>query len=111
MAPKINVRSPNVAGKRPEPEKKLPGDGVDPEKLAAFVGQAPDSQPSGKPRKLTKKGRRVQISHTLPASLLERIDAAAEELSMSRAAYLNMGAIQLLERGAVIDGKPRKREE
>lgn len=88
----------------------------DPDALARFIAGAPDAgtaaePPENKPSKRTKKGRRVQISHTLPEALLERIDAAAEALSMSRAAYLNMGAIQLLERGAVIDGAPRKREE
>lgn len=102
--------------KSPKLPPATPTQPLDSAALARLIAGAPDSgaapeQPTAKPRKRTKKGRRVQISHTLPEALLERIDAAAEELSMSRAAYLNMGAIQLLERGAVIDGNPRKREE
>lgn len=70
----------------------------------AFIEAAPDATV----RKGVKKGKREQISHTLPTDLLARIDEAAEALNMSRAAFINMGVLQLLERGAIIDGRPKK---
>lgn len=82
--------------------------------VAAFIGGAPDAEAGGEgknePRKGVRKGKRVQISHTISDDLLARVDAMASELGMSRAALLNMAALQLLERGAVIDGRPRNTE-
>lgn len=78
--------------------------------LMAFIAAAPDAKPTAAPAAQPKglmKGKKRQITHTIDQDLLDRIDEMAKDQGMSRAAIINMGASQLLERGAIIQGRPK----
>lgn len=82
---------------------------VDQKAADAFISGAPDAV-GAEARKGVRKGKRVQISHTITDDLLARVDEMAQAQAMSRAGLINLAISQLLERGAVIDGNPRKRD-
>lgn len=68
----------------------------------AFLGAAPDSQPTGAQmpnRRGVLRGRREQITLTLPPGVLRNIDDRARELGISRAAFLVQSAVRALESG------------
>lgn len=67
----------------------------------AFIAAAPDS--SQAPQRV-RKGRRVQISLTIPEPVLDRVDRLADELGQSRAAVINLAIAQMLQKGLSIDG-------
>lgn len=88
---------------------------VNPAAAEAFMAGAPDAVVSGvkpKPKMAgVRKGQRMQISHTITEEMLAQVDAMAKSLCMSRAAVINLGISQLLARGAVIEGAPKKSDE
>lgn len=65
----------------------------------AFLGAAPDSQSSAETptRRGVKRGRREQITITLPPSVLARIDARAKQLGISRAGLIVQSTVRALE--------------
>lgn len=56
-----------------------------------FIEAAPDGAAKPSPVK-GKKARNIAISHTIPPDLLADVDEAADQLGISRAAFLNMAA-------------------
>ncbi len=89
--------------------KKTP---VDDKAAEAFIKGAPDAAnaPGDKPKaKHVIKGKKVQITHTLPLELLERVDAMFGPAGLSsRASFINMAIVQMLQRGASIDGEAKE---
>jgi hypothetical protein len=67
----------------------------------AFISGAPDAP---KPRRGVIKGKRQQITLTIPPNLLQKVDAMAAELGQSRAAVINMAIYRAVEHGLTIDG-------
>ncbi|MDT3239586.1 hypothetical protein QNL30_02740 [Pseudomonas amygdali pv. morsprunorum] len=67
----------------------------------AFINSAPDS---GKSTGLTA-GRRRQISHALMQHKLDALDAMSAKLGISRAALINIGIDQVLNRGVSVGGE------
>lgn len=65
-----------------------------------FIKGAPDA--SGPKR--VKKGKKVQISHTLQESRLNEIDALAASVGGTRAGLINLAIDQLLSRGVTVGG-------
>ena len=61
-----------------------------------FVAGAPDG---GKVRRGVVRGKREQITHTLPPELLANVDRRAGELGIPRAAYINLALSKALESG------------
>ena len=59
-----------------------------------FINAAPDGQPQ---RKGVKKGKREQISLTIPPALLDRLDAVANRLALSRAGMINLAIVRAIE--------------
>jgi hypothetical protein len=51
----------------------------------AFIEKAPDGR-----RKGVIKGRKIQISLTIPRELLDELDALARSVSQSRASLINL---------------------
>ncbi|MCC8445678.1 MULTISPECIES: hypothetical protein [Xanthomonas translucens group] len=51
------------------------------------------------PRRGVMRGRREQITHTLPPELLAKIDRRSGELGIPRAAYINLALSKALENG------------
>lgn len=65
------------------PEKASKTDSVAADR---YIQGAPDLE--GRPKRL-RRGKRVQVSHTLPEEMLDEIDAAAAEDGLSRTAWIN----------------------
>lgn len=65
----------------------------------AFLGAAPDAQSSAETltRRGVKRGRREQITITLPPGVLASIDARAKQLGISRAAFICQASARALE--------------
>ena len=67
---------------------------IDPAAADRFIGGAPDAAPAAAPasaavaRSNVVKGKQVQVSFALPAELLVKVDATADGLSISRAAFI-----------------------
>lgn len=61
-----------------------------PQKLAEFINKAPDA--AAKPA----TENQIQITLKLSPELLSRIDAAAKELSLSRAGFIKMSLTNTL---------------
>lgn len=59
---------------------------TDAEAADRYIQSAPDLE--GRPKRL-RRGKRVQVSHTLPEEMLDEIDAAAAEDGLSRTAWIN----------------------
>lgn len=59
-----------------------------------FINKAPDGE---KQRKGVPKGKREQISLTIPPALLARVDAVAERLALSRAGVINLAIVRAVE--------------
>jgi hypothetical protein len=64
------------------------------ESVDHFINNAPDGD---KQRKGVKKGKREQISLTIPPSLLDRLDAVANRLALSRAGMINLAIVRAIE--------------
>lgn len=79
--------------------KKRPGS----RSADAFIAGAPDagapdtSTTPGAPRKKVMKGKREQISVTVPPGLVEAMDRLANRMGVTRAAIINMAISELLE--------------
>lgn len=90
---------------RPVPAAKKAAAAVSDAAAEAFISGAPDASPA-KPRGVVK-GRRQQITLTIPPVLLERVDALAAELGQSRAAVINLAIHRAVEHGLSFDGLSR----
>lgn len=75
----------------------------------SFIGAAPDasaaaekrpgevSELRGKRGTIVRRGNNAQITLTLPPDLLQRVDARAEELGLSRTALIKFAVSKALE--------------
>ncbi|MFJ7286343.1 hypothetical protein [Pseudomonas sp. NPDC099000] len=71
--------------------------------IDTFISAAPDAAAKGPG---VKKGNKVQISLTIDPEQLSRVDERARELSMGRAAVINMAINNMLENGVSL-GRPK----
>lgn len=55
--------------------------------VESFINQAPDAQPASE---RMSNGKQAQISLAMPLELLDKVDAAARALNLSRAGYIKM---------------------
>lgn len=67
-----------------------------------FIHGAPDAVPVPAPTatsitKGVQQGKQAQISLAMPPELLAKVDAAAERLSISRAAFIKMAIARAIE--------------
>ena len=83
--------------KRPPkaPEKNLAED--------AFISETPDAGSEKPSPKRVRKGKKIQITLTISEPLLDRVDELADQLGQSRAGVINLGIVQMLERGLILD--------
>ncbi|MNC73740.1 hypothetical protein D3C76_366020 [compost metagenome] len=66
----------------------------------AFITAAPDGgHKAPEARKGVRKGKRLQITHTISEDMLERLDNAADATGQSRAALINLAIFRMLEAG------------
>lgn len=78
--------------KRPPATSTKPA--IDPAAADRFIGGAPDAAPAATPaaapvaRSKVVVGKQLQVTFALPADLLVKVDQAAENLSISRAAFI-----------------------
>jgi hypothetical protein len=80
--------------KRPATKPGNQGVSLDEKAVEAFMNKAPDGVPSSEPemksRKEPKRGKRQQISHTIPLELLAKIDERAKLEGQTRAGLINL---------------------
>lgn len=79
--------------KRPAASKKP---AADEKKASAFIAAAPDAAKKG-----TIRGKREQISHTMPPALLAEVDAMAERKGLSRAGLINLAVSEYIEKAKI----------
>lgn len=80
---------------------------IDPAAADRFISGAPDAAPAAAApapvavaRSNVIKGNQVQVSFALPGDLLVKVDQAADNLSISRAAFIK----QALSRAVMAEG-------
>lgn len=87
------------------PAAVTPTDAGTQKKVQEWIEAAPNGLGTGEDKpKRVKKGRKVQITHTLMETELDRLDALAESNGQTRAGLINLAIAQLLKRGLVMDG-------
>lgn len=67
---------------------------------ADFINAAPDATPEAPapaPMKGVQQGKQSQISLAMPPELLAKVDAAADRLSISRAAFMKMAITRAID--------------
>ncbi|HAV1871859.1 TPA: CopG family transcriptional regulator [Enterobacter hormaechei subsp. steigerwaltii] len=84
---------------------KAPATDTQSDALDKFINAAPDARQPAK--KGVAKGKKQQITITMDPELIERIDEAAAENGQSRAAFINMSCINVLDYGLQIAGKKK----
>lgn len=65
-----------------------------------FIDGAPDAAQSGTPaaaQTKTLRGKQVAINFALPPELLAKVDRAADELSISRAAFIKQALTRAVQ--------------
>jgi hypothetical protein len=75
--------------------KKKPVDQVE-----KFINEAPDGLKV--PR--FRRGNKAQITVTMNETLLDQVDMRAKQLGISRAAFISMAVVQVMEAGLHLDG-------
>lgn len=68
------------------------------EQADTFINAAPDA-----PKTIRKHGKQVVISFALPRDLLDRLDAAADEFGVSRAALIKLASNRLLRKDSMAE--------
>lgn len=69
--------------------------------VESFISAAPDATlkaSEAAPRKGVMRGKREQISHTMPPGLLSRLDELSEAKGMTRAGLINLAVSEYIER-------------
>lgn len=80
--------------KRPKPSPPIDSKSVD-----SFISSAPDAKKEIEvPKVSTIKGKRLQITHTLPPEMLARLDEVASAKGMTRAGFINHAISEALGR-------------
>lgn len=80
--------------KRPATKKTAPLKDKEAEK---FIDSAPDSIKAPEARKGLMRGKREQISHTIPPALLEKVDEQAQLKGLTRAGLINLAISDYLK--------------
>ena len=62
-----------------------------------FIASAPDAAAPMAERKGVTRGRREQITHTLPTELRAKIDVQAQSRGMTRAGFINYAISRALD--------------
>lgn len=99
----------SIAKKPPQPvAPATSAPALDEAKALAFIQGAPDGgTPHAEPERAAKP-KKSTISLGIEDDIIERIDARAGKLRTSRAAFIRLACVQLLERGTTIDGEPER---
>jgi hypothetical protein len=81
---------------RRSPSKNNPP--VTDEAVNDFIGSAPDASTPDTKKGGLKRGKREQISHTLPPELLKRTDDKADAMGLTRAGFINLALSEYLNK-------------
>jgi hypothetical protein len=75
--------------------------GKPPKSVDEFIRGAPDAAPQAPAlapiSKGVQQGKQAQISFAMPPELLAKVDAAADRLSISRAAFMKMAITRAID--------------
>lgn len=64
-----------------------------------FIGGAPDAVEINQTNKGLMRGKRVQISHTMPPDMLNKVDNLAQEKGLTRAGLINIAIAEYMKQG------------
>lgn len=81
--------------KRPSTQRDVPSSETE-RAQAVFIEGGADGR-----RKGAMRGRRVQISHTIPPMLLATVDEQADKKGLTRAGLINLAISEFLEKSAL----------
>jgi len=65
--------------------------------IEKFIAAAPDATPVAPSRKTLMRGKREQISHTIPPALLARLNKQVEATGVTRAGLINQAIAKYLD--------------
>jgi len=82
--------------KRPSSKATAPAPAVTESEAEKFISGAPDSAPMSTARKGVQRGKREQVSHTLPHELLALLDESAKAKGLTRAGLINLAISEYL---------------
>jgi hypothetical protein len=68
-----------------------------PQTVDAFISGAPDAVAPESARKGVMRGKREQISHTMPPELLAKVDQEAASKGITRAGFINIAISEYLK--------------
>lgn len=77
--------------------KRPPATKATEKSLDKFIASAPDATQPIQARTALMRGKREQISHTIPPALLARLDARVEATGMTRAGLINLAISKYLD--------------
>lgn len=75
--------------------KREPAKPADESAIDRFIGGAPDAKPE---KKGLQRGKREQISHTIPPELLAKLDEVAKAKGLTRAGLINLAISEYCEK-------------
>lgn len=85
----MNTKASSKITKRPSSKATPPAPVLTDKDAEKFIGGAPDSVSTSDTRKGVIRGKREQISHTIPPDLLAKIDERANRIGLTRAGFIN----------------------
>ena len=77
--------------------KRPPAKKATEKNVEKFISLAPDATPPIQIKKTLMRGKREQISHTIPPALLARLDKQVEATGMTRAGLINQAISKYLD--------------
>ena len=77
--------------------KRPPAKKATEKNIEKFIASAPDATPPIQIKKTLMRGKREQISHTIPPALLARLDKQVEATGMTRAGLINQAISKYLD--------------
>jgi hypothetical protein len=74
--------------------------------IDAFIAGAPDNEAislENRKPKYVRKGKKIQITLTISETLLEQVNQLSDQLSLTRAAVINLAIHQGIEHGINVE--------
>jgi hypothetical protein len=94
----MNTKTGSKITKRPSSKATSPAPTVTESEAEKFISGAPDSAPMSTARKGVQRGKREQISHTLPHELLALLDESAKAKGLTRAGLINLAISEYIRK-------------
>jgi hypothetical protein len=81
--------------------KRPPAKKATEKKIETFIASAPDSAKVEAEKKPLMRGKREQISHTIPPDILEKLDKVAKMQGITRAGLINIAISEYIRKSGI----------